>query len=108
MILFIYFIKKVNPIIRPKREEDQQQIEKIKIKSSSETNEVEKKPVNYLEFDDNYTKNRIDLSAIVSENERIYNEMKAKQTSLALKKNQITERPNSPSFVDDSSVPPLD
>lgn len=59
---------------------------------------------NYLEFDDNYTKNRIDLSNIVSNNEKIYNEMKAKSMN---QKKVIRLRENSPDFVDDLEVPPL-
>ncbi len=50
-------------------------------------------------------KNRIDLASIVSDNEKLYNEMKAQQFC---KKAPIAERPNSPDFVDSSDVPPLD
>ena len=60
---------------------------------------------NYLEFDDNYIKNRIDLSTIVSDNEKLLSDLKADQ--LFSKKTQIKERDNSPGFIDDSTVPAL-
>ena len=57
-----------------------------------------------MEFDDSHAKNRIDITNIVSENERVYNEMKAMKMN---PKKVVRLRENSPSFVDDLDVPPL-
>ena len=90
---------KVNQIIRPESVE-KNRASKIESKQKSET----KNQHNYLEFDDNYMKNRIDLSNIVANNEKLYSEMKAKAMN---PKKVVKLRDNSPGFVDDSDVPPL-
>ncbi len=91
---------KVNAVIRVPKEDKQKKEHKLE----KENENKKKGQTTFLEFDDSYARNRIDISKIVSENERIYNEMKANKLK---PKNVVRLRENSPDFVDDLDVPPL-
>ena len=87
---------KVNAVVRAPREEKETKRQKEETKKKEQSN--------FLEFDDSFAKNRIDISKIVSENERAYNEMKAQKLA---PRSVVRVRENSPGFVDDLDVPPL-
>ncbi len=87
---------KVNAVVRAPREEKETKRQKEETKKKEQSN--------FLEFDDSFAKNRIDISKIVSENERAYNEMKAQKLA---PRSVVRLRENSPGFVDDLDVPPL-
>ena len=93
---------KLNPTIREKvaNTEDQETNKKEKEKEEKASQQKS----NYLEFDDSYTKNRIDLSSIVANNEKLYNELKAQHMN---KRKVVQMRENSEDFVDNLDVPPL-
>ena len=97
MIFYKYkwFNFKVNPIIRPKAEETT----KIKPKEKAEP---PKTASNFLEVDDS---KKIDLANIVNDNN---NKLKVANGKIFEGKKTVKDRENSPSFVDDSSVPPLE
>lgn len=90
---------KLNPTIRARASDTEKLVKKMEEKK--ETCE-QKNP--FLEFDDSYAKNRIDLGSIVANNERLYNEMKVKQMNT---RKVVQMRENSESFVDNLDVPPL-
>ena len=88
---------KVNPVIRAQPEE---KAPLSKEKKVAETQHKEK-PTTYLEVDDS---KKIDLANIASNNA---SKLKSEAARIFEKKS-AKERENSPNFVDDSSVPPLE
>ncbi len=60
-----------------------------------------KKESNYLEVDES---KKIDLANIINDNTHKLKNMSVKM----FEKKKINERDNSPDFVDDSTVPPLE
>lgn len=103
LLLLIFYLNskfriilfKVNQIIRPKPE---------KAPDLNSNKKVEKKsPNNYLEVDEK-CKNDVDFRNIIENNkENIKKAIRANEKSKVIK-----ERDNSPDFVDNSDVPPLD
>ena len=87
---------KVNAIIRPKIDE------KAYKKANDKKEEAKKENSNFLEFDESKIKNRIDFANIVNDNKNKVNNFEK------TKKMTSKERENSPNFVDDSDVPPLE
>jgi protein TilB len=65
---------------------------------------IKKKIDNYLEVDEKVNK-RIDYANIISNNEKMTKDVIKQKQELFNKKK---ERQNSPDFIDDSSVPPLE
>jgi protein TilB len=88
---------KVNPIIRPKV--DEKAIKKLNDKMEVTKNEKS----NFLEVDESKIKNRIDLANIVNDNKNKVDTFHEKYKKVVYK-----ERENSPDFVDNCDVPPLE